>query len=248
METKKNKKFDLESKRGVFFLSGLTIALLAAVYIIQIESATLFSKTTPDCTLPTVDASDPIPVTFAPEVEKPTSKPTEANTLTSEILDKYLEVDNTTDKNEPDLKVGEITKKDEGVEDIDRPDEFDEVEVITGNLGNLSWVAVPQECAGLRTNEARKECLNDWMLKFINKNAKYPALPRQMGEEEKVFISFLIDEFGKVQEVKSVGGENQMLVNEAVRVVKAMPEFEPASQGAKKARMTMTVPVSFKLH
>ncbi len=249
MEAKKNKKFDLESKRGVFFLTGLTLALLAAIYIIQIESGYYSLK--PDCQFPiaTINASDAIPITFAPEPEKPKAEPTveEKKSETQKFLNDFIETQNDTEE-KPTENKGAEAKVDKPVEDIRPASELDDVEVITGNIGNLSWVAVPKECAGLRTNEARKQCLNNWMITYVNKNARYPEIPKRMGDEERVYISFVIDEFGKVQEVKSVRGENQMLVNEALRVVQGMPEFEPASQGAKKARMTMTVPVSFKLH
>jgi protein TonB len=248
MEIKKNKKADLESKRGVFFLTGLVVALLAAVYIIQIESVSIALTEKKDVVV-TADLSESAPRTVAPkpEVKQQQKQVEEKQVIDLKNLEKIFLFDDGEIADPDDTEKGVGDFQEDGVVEIDVEDEGD-IEIITGSVLGLSKIAVPMECADIRDNQERKECLNQWIVKYISKEAKFPNRLRGMSDGERVYISFMIDEHGKVVDVKSVRGENQQLVKEALRVVKSMPDFDPAAQGAKKARMTMTVPVNFKLY
>ena len=86
------------------------------------------------------------------------------------------------------------------------------------------------------------------MMKFIQKNMKYPEDAKEAKKEGRVLCSFVIDKTGEVTEVKVVKSSGtQSLDDEAVRVVSLMPNWEPGTEGGKPVRVFYTIPLMFKL-
>jgi len=65
--------------------------------------------------------------------------------------------------------------------------------------------------------------------------------------EEKLYLKFLISETGMVEEVSVIRGQDEDLKQEAIRVLKSMPKFSPASQMGNPVKVRVIVPVNFKL-
>jgi len=63
----------------------------------------------------------------------------------------------------------------------------------------------------------------------------------------KVFVGFVIDTKGKVSNVKLLRGVSPALDNEAIRVVKSMPDWTPGRQNGRPVRVSYQVPVNFTL-
>ena len=61
------------------------------------------------------------------------------------------------------------------------------------------------------------------MMKFIQKNMKYPAQARRMGTEGRVFIGFVVNLDGKITDVTTVKGISMDCDKEAARVINMMP-------------------------
>ena len=57
----------------------------------------------------------------------------------------------------------------------------------------------------------------------------------------------MVKKTGKIDDVKVLRSVRKDLDNEAIRVVKMMPDFIPAKQNGEVADMLYTIPVSFKL-
>ena len=86
------------------------------------------------------------------------------------------------------------------------------------------------------------------MMKFIQKNMKYPEDAKEAKKEGRVLCSFVIDKTGEVTEVKvAKSSGTQSLDDEAVRVVSLMPNWEPGTEGGKPVRVLYTIPLVFKL-
>ena len=86
----------------------------------------------------------------------------------------------------------------------------------------------------------------DKMAKYLSENIKYPEEAKEKGISGRVFISFVIEKDGSVNEVKvmrSIGGGCD---DEAVRVVKAMPKWKPGMQKGKPVRVNYVLPILFK--
>ena len=65
----------------------------------------------------------------------------------------------------------------------------------------------------------------DSLKSFICRELKYPEKAKEKAISGKVYVSFVIDEVGKVTNVKVMRGVDSLLDKEAIRVVKALPDF-----------------------
>ena len=85
------------------------------------------------------------------------------------------------------------------------------------------------------------------LINFLNANIVYPPQAAQDKVEGKVVVQFTVKKTGKIDNVKVLRSVRKDLDDEAVRVVKMMPDFIPAKQNGEVADMPYTIPVSFKL-
>ena len=83
--------------------------------------------------------------------------------------------------------------------------------------------------------------------KYIADNLHYPDDPNCDCEdiEGVVYVDFIVDTLGSVTDVRVLRGLHPALDAEAVRVVKTLPKFKPARQGAKEVSVRHTLPVKF---
>ena len=85
------------------------------------------------------------------------------------------------------------------------------------------------------------------MMKFFAENIKYPEDAKNKGVEGRVMVRFIVETDGSLSEVEVVQKAFPSLDAEAVRAVKAMPNWTSGMQKGKKVRVHFTIPVSFKL-
>jgi protein TonB len=84
---------------------------------------------------------------------------------------------------------------------------------------------------------------------FVNACARYPQVAIAMGMEGTVLVSFVVDEAGKVTDVKVVRGVlgGKDLEREAVRVIEKMPLWSPGKMNGVPVRVRQVMPVKFTL-
>jgi len=82
------------------------------------------------------------------------------------------------------------------------------------------------------------------LLKFIEENIKFPAPQDVMG---KVYLNFVVEKSGKISNITIAKGVRPTLDNEAVRLVKSMPNWIPAKYDGKIVSSYFTLPVTFIL-
>ena len=85
------------------------------------------------------------------------------------------------------------------------------------------------------------------MTKFISEHLKYPSTASEMGISGKVILQFLVKKNGKITDIKVVRSIGGGCDEEAVRVVKLMPEWIPGKQNGKPTSVYFTLPVNFSL-
>lgn len=85
------------------------------------------------------------------------------------------------------------------------------------------------------------------MMKFLQKNIKYPASAKRMGIEGKVFVKFIVDKEGGISNIEIMKGMNADLDKEAIRVIKMMPPWKPGKQNGRAVKSQFVLPVYFKL-
>ncbi len=87
----------------------------------------------------------------------------------------------------------------------------------------------------------------DAMMKYINSNIVYPEVAKENNIQGTVTLSFVVNYKGVVDNVKLIKGVDPSLDNEAIRVVKSIPQWKPGRQGGKPVNVSFSVPVKFKL-
>jgi len=86
------------------------------------------------------------------------------------------------------------------------------------------------------------------LMKYIQKNVKYPAIAKEYNITGKVYVSFIVDKSGSVTNAKIVRGVDKNLDAEALRVVKSLPKYKPGKQRGKAVRVMFTIPINFTLN
>jgi len=82
---------------------------------------------------------------------------------------------------------------------------------------------------------------------FIAENIKYPVEAKDKGIQGKVFVTFVVNSKGKVENAKIARGVDPSLDNEALRVVGQLPEWKPGKQKGEAVSVSYTVPINFAL-
>lgn len=113
------------------------------------------------------------------------------------------------------------------------------------------------------------------MWSWISKNIKYPQQALQYGVEGRVYIQFVVEKDGSISNIKPIAGPGgravvvtaykakndtpeeqkkegedkgrEALQEEAIRVVKAMPNWIPGRDKGKTVRTKFVMPVMFRL-
>jgi TonB family protein len=85
------------------------------------------------------------------------------------------------------------------------------------------------------------------LFQFVKDNIVFPEEAKKNGVQGKVFVSFVIDEFGAVTESRITRSVNPVLDKEALRVVKQMSEWVPGKKEGKPVKVSMTLPIMFAL-
>lgn len=83
------------------------------------------------------------------------------------------------------------------------------------------------------------------LLQFIMDNLKYPE-GKDLPDEERVVVKFMVSADGKVKNPSVINGKTPVYIQEAVRVVSLLPDFEPGKVDGKPVDMNFVVPVTFK--
>ena len=83
--------------------------------------------------------------------------------------------------------------------------------------------------------------------KYIKENLTYPEQAKTLGIEGKVFVSFVVEKDGSRSTFKILRGIGAGCDEEAIRLMKESPAWQPAKQNGKVVRQKMTLPFNFKL-
>lgn len=85
------------------------------------------------------------------------------------------------------------------------------------------------------------------LMKFLAQNVKYPTDAQKTGKQGRVIAQFVVTTDGSVADVKIIRGIDASLDQEAIRVIKAMPQWKPGTQDGQPVNVRYTLPVVFKL-
>lgn len=83
--------------------------------------------------------------------------------------------------------------------------------------------------------------------KWINEHLIYPQDAKDAGKQGRVVLQFTVNKVGRMENIRVLRGCYQSLDEEALRVVKASPEWKPGMMDGKAVSVTYTFPIVFKL-
>jgi TonB family protein len=85
------------------------------------------------------------------------------------------------------------------------------------------------------------------LAQFIGANLKYPEIAIKQGIQGIVVVRFVVGTDGSIGDVQVTRSLEPNCDKEAVRVVKSMPKWKPATQEGKPVHVYYTLPVKFRL-
>ncbi len=88
-----------------------------------------------------------------------------------------------------------------------------------------------------------KECA-----RWLSSHLEYPVMAIRMGIEGKVVVEFTVDENGKISDAAVIEKLHRLCDQEAIRLVKSMPDWTPGEKNGVRTAQRYTLPIRFVLH
>ena len=226
MELKKNKKYDLEHRRPVFFGIGMIVALSLTIVAFEWKSPVD----------PVLDVEPPVEepwfIMEEPKVTKHDIPEMPKPKVEKQVVSAAIEI----------KEVKELTKAVE----IDDPIIEDEIEGLI--TGETQAIEVVPDAPFERVEDMPEFPGGDAaLLTLIAENIKYPKAAQRIGVEGRVTLSFVIDEQGAITNIEVLKGIGAGCDEEAVRVLKLLPNYSPGKQRGVPVKVRMRIPVNFTL-
>jgi protein TonB len=222
MEPKKSRKADLERKKIIFFQVGAFVALLLVFLAFEYVGAN--EKSIVRALLGEMPIESDVVVVAPPDEPKPKTAPP---TGRLEIVEKGV-VNNDLIFDIEDDPTAENPTYD--IVPIEEPPV-----VVHNDIVDFPDIS-PEFPGG---EEAR--------LKFLLQNVHYPPSAREMRLEGRVVIGFVVERDGSISNVQVIRSASSTLDEEAVRVAKLMPKWQPGLQKGKAVRARFNMPITFSL-
>ena len=86
------------------------------------------------------------------------------------------------------------------------------------------------------------------MRKFIAMNVQYPEEAKEEKISGKVFVQFVVNEEGNVENVGMAKSVDPLLDKAAMDAVKSMPQWKPGKQKGQNVKVGFVVPINFQLN
>jgi protein TonB len=219
METKKNPGKEVTTRRTLFLSTGLCISLLLVLSAFELKT-----RPVPTSILPMTESAFSelvtIEATSWPVPQKPPVQFPEIVEVTNDTPVPVEPVPYTFDPETSTPTVHVIEMPEETVE--------------------TSGFIVTEEPASFPGG------LQNWQ-QFLSKNIRYPRFAQRNNIEGKVHLSFYVDSTGKVSDIKVTRGIGGGCDEEAIRVLKLSPEWNPGLQRGVAVKSPMSIYISFKL-
>jgi len=85
------------------------------------------------------------------------------------------------------------------------------------------------------------------LLFFLRSNIKYPAISLKAGIQGEVTVLFMVEPDGSITNVSVNKGIGKECDEEAARVIRLMPRWDPGRRNGKPVRVLVRMPIVFKI-
>jgi protein TonB len=237
MELKKNPKADLSRWSSIFLLAGLALMLLISWRAVEWKTYDR-SDLAGDVLNVGDDLEEEIPITQQVTPPPPPPPPPPAPEVI-QVVEDEAEVEET---------IIESTETDQ-LEEIVEIEEIEEVEEEIADVpfAVIENVPIYPGCEKAGNNAAKKKCMSDKVMKFVQKKFN-TDLANDLGLEgrQRISVQFKIDRNGNVVNVRA-RAPHPRLEQEAIKVVKALPKMTPGRQRGKAVGVLYALPILFQV-
>lgn len=228
MELKKSEKADLEKKRGIFFQLGLIFTM--AVILVAFEWRSFDVKDTEIYSNRQAVSEVEELTQITQQNIPPPPPPPPAPSLVLNIVENTAEIGNDISI---DAEADETTQVEEYKGTVVQQEEEKEVD-------EQEIFLIVESSPSFPGGEIAR-------MKFLQDNIRYPLMAKESGIQGTVHLTFVIERDGSVTDVKLLRGIGGGCDEEAIRVVKNMPRWEPGRQRGKPVRVQFNLPIKFNL-
>lgn len=85
------------------------------------------------------------------------------------------------------------------------------------------------------------------LVEWLSENLQYPERAQKNDIQGRVTVQFVVSADGSIGDVTVLKGIDEDLDNEAIRVVKSMPKWEPGKVDGQAVKTYFRLPLSFRL-
>ena len=85
------------------------------------------------------------------------------------------------------------------------------------------------------------------MMQYLSENIRYPEEAHKNNIQGRVIVTFVVRKDGSISDAKIMRSVHPLLDAEALRVVYAMPKWNPGIQNDEPVNVKYTVPITFRL-
>lgn len=225
MEAKKTPKADLENKRTFFVQIGLIVALAAMLVAFEWKTYDVKQVEMGERQVEILE-EEMVEITQQNKPPPPPAPPAQTTLIHIVTDDVEVEDDLIIDAEADELTV---------IDTYTPPAVMEEEEVAEAEI----FTVVEESPSYPGGDEAR--------IRFLQQNIQYPQMARESGIQGTVYVTFVVEKNGAVTDVRVLRGIGGGCDEEAVRVIKAMPKWNPGKQRGKPVRVQFNMPIKFTL-
>ena len=226
MEIKKSPKADLQNKKGLFLEIGLIVALLAVI--------AAFLYTPKEYRIEKVDNSyGPVEEEITEITRNEQKPPEQPQKVEVKVFNDILDI---------------VTNDAKITTDISFEDFADDLEITT-QVVEVEEEEIEDDQPFIKVEKMPSFQGGD-LNKFRNwvqERVRYPQIAQENGVSGKVVLSFVVEKDGTLTNIEVLQSPDRSLADEAVRVLKTSPKWEPGQQRNQPVRVKYTLPVDFRI-
>lgn len=227
MKQKKSIKADLEKKKGVYSSIGLLLALAIVLVAFEYRTLSTIYDTEHGSIFDVPDEVEIIPISRPKAPEKPKLK------VLKQIISTVL-IDDAPEEDPIEIVSLEILLNE--AQNTSTIEFFTEEIIVDENIPFIIVDEMPEFKGGQKK-----------MREYLQNNIKYPPIALDANIQGQVYLSFIVEKDGSISNVEVESPINGGCSEEALRVVKNMPDWKPGKQMGKAVRVKFYLPIQFKL-
>lgn len=226
MEIKKSPKADLQNKKGLFLEIGLIVALLVVIGA--------FLYTPKEYRIEKVDNNyGPVEEEITEITRNEQKPPEQPQKVEVKVFNDILDI---------------VTNDAKITTDISFEDFADDLEITT-QVVEVEEEEIEDDQPFIKVEKMPSFQGGD-LNKFRNwvqERVRYPQIAQENGVSGKVVLSFVVEKDGTLTNIEVLQSPDRSLADEAVRVLKTSPKWEPGQQRNQPVRVKYTLPVDFRI-